>query len=274
MNNFFPPQKSVLSVTPFKLHFTNLSAVKQSRLTYSLLRFICIIKFTPFLLTLLCLLTQCKSDNTPVTPKSSAKNMDSPVVAGVSGATSTFDAATNTFTVIVPGGTDITALKFSFTLPTGATVNPASGSAQDFTNPVTYTVTAEDGTTQKYTVKVSYKSIWATSQDRYDAIRLKAQRIAGATVSSAIPSVSFVNLTSVTDVDAAYLINTAEFTKGYSDDKGVSWQAIDKNKLEIYFVSLTTATGQLRVDKGINVTLLANGSWSSYKPGWFIIYTK
>lgn len=36
----------------------------------------------------------------------------------------------------------------------GASVNPASGKAQNFTNPVVYTVTAEDGSTTNYTVTV------------------------------------------------------------------------------------------------------------------------
>lgn len=236
---------------------------------------ITIFRFTPAsILVLICLLVQCKSDSTPVTPKSSAKSLDTPTVGGVSGATSVFDAATNSYTVTVPGGTDITAVNFTFSLPTGATAKPASGSVQNFTNPVTYTVTAEDGSTQTFTVRVMYRSTWATSQDRYNAIRLKAQSISGVTVSAAIPGTYFVNLSSVTDADAAYMINTAEFSKNYTDTKYISWQAIDKSNLEVYYVGLTIATGELRVDKGTNVTFQSNGSLYSYKPGWFLIYTK
>ncbi|MDR1376612.1 MAG: hypothetical protein LBJ22_03795 [Synergistaceae bacterium] len=53
-----------------------------------------------------------------------------------------------TWLVILPTGTDVTALRLSFLLPAGATISPANNSAQDFSRaPVTYTVTAEDRTT-------------------------------------------------------------------------------------------------------------------------------
>lgn len=53
----------------------------------------------------------------------------------------------------MPNSTDRTSLAPEIVI-TGASISPASGTAQDFTNPVTYTVTAEDGTTQAYTVYV------------------------------------------------------------------------------------------------------------------------
>lgn len=56
--------------------------------------------------------------------------------------------------VTVPGGTVLTSLTPTITI-TGASVDPASGAAQDFTNPVTYTVTAVDGSTKAYTVTVT-----------------------------------------------------------------------------------------------------------------------
>jgi uncharacterized protein YcfJ len=57
--------------------------------------------------------------------------------------------------VTVPYGTDITSLSpvIGFT---GATVNPASGTPQDFANPVTYQVAADDGSTKDYTVTVQF----------------------------------------------------------------------------------------------------------------------
>ena len=63
--------------------------------------------------------------------------------------------STQTITVDVPEGTDVTALTPSITVSEKATVSPASGVKQDFTKPVTYTVTAEDGSIQKYTVIVT-----------------------------------------------------------------------------------------------------------------------
>ena len=51
-----------------------------------------------------------------------------------------------------PEGTDLTHLVPTIVVSLGATVDPASGVAQDFSNPVVYTVTAMNGTTVEYTV--------------------------------------------------------------------------------------------------------------------------
>ncbi|MFH1129228.1 MAG: immunoglobulin-like domain-containing protein [Patescibacteria group bacterium] len=65
--------------------------------------------------------------------------------------------ATHTIAVTIPLGSDVTALVPTIVV-TGASVNPASGVAQNFTSPVTYTVTAADGSTQIYMVTVSATS--------------------------------------------------------------------------------------------------------------------
>lgn len=51
-----------------------------------------------------------------------------------------------------PEGTDLTHLVPTIVVSLGATVDPASGVAQDFSNPVVYTVTAMNGTSVEYTV--------------------------------------------------------------------------------------------------------------------------
>ncbi|MFK7813673.1 MAG: lamin tail domain-containing protein, partial [Maribacter sp.] len=72
---------------------------------------------------------------------------------------SVVDAVAHTVSIEVPTGTDVTAISPVISLSSGATVNPLSGSSQDFTNPVTYTVTAEDGTTtQDWIVTVTEES--------------------------------------------------------------------------------------------------------------------
>lgn len=221
------------------------------------------------LLLLMGLLIQCNAPE----PKSSSKSINNPIIDGIAGATSVFDAATSTYTLTIPPGTDLTAIKFVFTLPVGATSKPNSGSIQDFTNPVTYTITAEDGSTQTFTVKAVHKSTWATVQERYDAIRLKAQKVASTTVSTATPS-GFSDNATITDADVDYIANKGVFVKNYMDTKATVWQAIDKVKLEVYYVSITVATGELRVDKGINVGLDQNGTLKSYKPSWALFYKK
>lgn len=49
-------------------------------------------------------------------------------------------------------GTDLTSLAPVITIPSGATIMPASGSLRDFSDQVSYTVTAEDGTTLTYLI--------------------------------------------------------------------------------------------------------------------------
>ena len=56
---------------------------------------------------------------------------------------------------VLPAETDVTQLVPTIEVSEGATVEPASGVAQDFTNPVSYTVTAQNGTTAVYTVTVN-----------------------------------------------------------------------------------------------------------------------
>lgn len=59
-----------------------------------------------------------------------------------------------TILMAFPAGTDVTHLTPTIVVSEGATVDPASGVAQDFSSPVVYTVTALNGTTAEYTVMV------------------------------------------------------------------------------------------------------------------------
>jgi formylglycine-generating enzyme required for sulfatase activity len=54
----------------------------------------------------------------------------------------------------VPDGTDITALALNID-HTGKSINPVSGSVQNFTTPVTYTVTAEDDSQKPFNVSAT-----------------------------------------------------------------------------------------------------------------------
>ncbi len=72
----------------------------------------------------------------------------------INGSAGTIDQSTHTVAVTVPYGTDATSLAPTVAIA-GASVSPASGSAQDFTLPRTYTVTAADLTTQDYLVTVT-----------------------------------------------------------------------------------------------------------------------
>ncbi len=70
-------------------------------------------------------------------------------------ATGTVNTTDHTVSITVPDGTDLSSLTPTITLSQGATISPASGTAQNFSNPVVYTVTAEDASTQTWTVTVN-----------------------------------------------------------------------------------------------------------------------
>jgi hypothetical protein len=66
----------------------------------------------------------------------------------------TINSGLATVNIIVPIGTNVTALIPSISVSAGATVSPTTGVANDFTNPVNYIVTAEDGSHKDWTVTV------------------------------------------------------------------------------------------------------------------------
>ncbi|MDX9727468.1 MAG: DUF5018 domain-containing protein [Bacteroidales bacterium] len=73
-----------------------------------------------------------------------------PIITGVIN-----DQAKTIILTDIPAETGLAALVPTISLSAGATVNPASGAAQNFTGPVIYTVTAEDGSSVTYSVTAS-----------------------------------------------------------------------------------------------------------------------
>ena len=65
------------------------------------------------------------------------------------------DSVNNKITATLPVGSDLTKLSPFIMVSEKATVNPSSGTVQDFTQPVKYTITAEDGSTKFYEVKIT-----------------------------------------------------------------------------------------------------------------------
>jgi exo-beta-1,3-glucanase (GH17 family) len=104
------------------------------------------------MLTSATILISCENKE-PEIPKSSACEIVSFTVDGVS-----WDINGTSITHTYPVETEETSLTPTVSLSSGATVNPASGVAQDFFtgDGVTYVVTAEDGSTTKtYTAKAT-----------------------------------------------------------------------------------------------------------------------
>ncbi|BDX38408.1 hypothetical protein CYCD_17630 [Tenuifilaceae bacterium CYCD] len=85
---------------------------------------------------------------------SSKKDITSFAIANQLG-TSVIDATAGTVTVLMPYGTTLTSLAPTITVSAGATINPASGTPQDFSSAVTYTVTAQNTETKAWTVTVT-----------------------------------------------------------------------------------------------------------------------
>ena len=89
---------------------------------------------------------------TVIVGTSDAKEITAITIAGQI----SFNISGTDITVVMPSGADPSSLTPDIT-HTGASINPASGTAQDFTNPVVYTVTAADSSTIEYTVSLTFQ---------------------------------------------------------------------------------------------------------------------
>ncbi|PWK79704.1 uncharacterized protein DUF4960 [Mucilaginibacter oryzae] len=76
----------------------------------------------------------------------------------IKGINGTIDQESKNISLILPDGTDLSSLIPTLVLPSGTTVSPASGVAQDFSRPVAYTVSV-GGTSAVYNVNVISNSI-------------------------------------------------------------------------------------------------------------------
>lgn len=85
------------------------------------------------------------------TATTAAKGITSFSINGVAGAVNN---TTNTITITMPRGTDVTKLTPTISTNGVKSLTPGSGETVNFTNSVTYTATMEDGSTKTYTVTV------------------------------------------------------------------------------------------------------------------------
>ena len=95
-------------------------------------------------------------DNVTITCKwetatTTVKGITSFSINGVAGAVNN---TTNTITITMPRGTDVTKLTPAISTNGVKSLTPGSGETVNFTNSVTYTATMEDGSTKTYTVTV------------------------------------------------------------------------------------------------------------------------
>ena len=85
------------------------------------------------------------------TATTTAKGITSFSINGVAGAV---NSTTNTITITLPRGTDVTKLTPVIATNGVKSLTPGSGVTVDFTNAVTYTAAVEDGSSKTYTVTV------------------------------------------------------------------------------------------------------------------------
>lgn len=120
----------------------------------------------PFILVLISSLLYLSCDKDQGTDPVSE---DQPVigaitVTGVPGSSASYDAGSATYTLIVPAGTDVKALRLSIPLTSGATISPDPATARDYTN----------GKTQQITVKVEVSASTKSSAKQITAFRFAA----------------------------------------------------------------------------------------------------
>jgi hypothetical protein len=85
----------------------------------------------------------------------------------VNGVSGTINTTAHTVTAELPYGTSLTSLAPTFTISSGATAIPASGTSRDFTNARIYQITAEDeSTVQDWTVTITAASAPTTNTER------------------------------------------------------------------------------------------------------------
>jgi hypothetical protein len=127
-------------------------------------------------------------------------------VSGIA-APAEINSAEGTVSVNVLFGTNVTSLVPTIVISNGATIDPASGVAQDFTSPVVYTVTAENTTTTKeWTVTVTV--LPASNQAEILTFSFAAQS-APATINteSATVNISVVYGTNVTSLSPTITVS-------------------------------------------------------------------
>ncbi len=208
--------------------------------------------------------TACNEDDPE--PQSAENSITAFTFDGLTPAVSGVISSTN-ISAEVPNGTDVTSLSPSIVVSEGATVNPASGSAQDFSSPVTYTVTAEDGTAQAYTVTVTIAASDATEMLSFSFEELTPTVdgvITGTDVSVKVPEGTDITglVPTIVLSGGATVSPASDIAQDFSSDVEYVVTAQDGTTTQTYTVSVTFPTAMITPIWEKN---LANGGL----PTWF-----
>jgi hypothetical protein len=173
-------------------------------------------------------------------------------------ASASINSSAGTIAVSMPAGADLTAVKASFTISTGASVKVGStpqvsgSTANDFSSPVAYTVTAQNLTTKTWTVTVTIGGSTGNST--------VSGTLATATVSISVPSsLSFGNLKSGW--------NVTDWTNNGSSPTNLGSVTVTPGSSGVTSWTVTAQGGANMMNGGTSLTdpLLigpSNGAWS------------
>ncbi len=101
---------------------------------------------------LMLIIISCENEPAPIITLSSEKAI---VSFSINGMEASINETDKTISLVLPGGTDITAIAPLITISNNAAIAPNSGETQDFSAPVLYTVTAQDASTVIYTATIT-----------------------------------------------------------------------------------------------------------------------
>ncbi len=133
-----------------------------------------------FLIILVGFLIGCDSND------SSEPNLNSEkLITGFSipDVTSAINQSSRTITLTVSNRKDLSSLTPTIVVSSGASINPASNTAQDFSGGVSYTVTAEDGTTTQYNIEIKRYYSFTFENHFYEVVTENKNWVEAATFS-------------------------------------------------------------------------------------------
>ncbi|AIY14447.1 DUF5018 domain-containing protein [Cellulophaga baltica] len=146
-----------------------------------------------------------------------------------------------TITVTLPAGTNVSSLTPAI-IHNGNTLNPDTGTAQDFTNPITYTVTADNLETQEYSVTVIVPTLSDTKDITSFSIDGVAGIISGTTIMVTLPAGTDVSsLTPAVIHDGNTVNPDTGIAQDFTSPVEYTVTAAD-GSIQIYTVTVSLAT--------------------------------
>lgn len=161
----------------------------------------------------------------------------------IGGKTPTFDANTNTYSIILPKASSLTQT-VSFTKPSTATANFTSGNSHDFTNPLQITVTAQDGSTKVYTLtaQVGSKNIAYIINTAVDAKDTKIRPMLASKYY--LENIPILNVTTTYDFSSYDMVILTEAPSSGSAGMKALW-GINKPLLSLKMYAIQANTWNL-----------------------------